>query len=87
MDNRRQKPFHQGCQPFSVFNIPNREKFTKLPTNIPSGQTNIPNGQTNIPNGQTNIPNGQTNIPNGRKYTNVFHCKTLQNLPKSGFLV
>jgi hypothetical protein len=21
------------------------------------------------------------------KYTNIFHCKTLQNLPKSGFLV
>jgi hypothetical protein len=33
------------------------------------------------------------NIPNGRKihqmavnYTNIFHCKTLQNLPKLGFL-
>jgi hypothetical protein len=32
------------------------------------------------------------NIPNGRnidqlaiKYTNIFHCKTLQNLPKMGF--
>jgi hypothetical protein len=21
------------------------------------------------------------------KYTNIFHCKTLQNLPKFGFLV
>jgi hypothetical protein len=35
------------------------------------------------------------NVPNGRKidqmaikYTNIFHCKTLQNLPKLGlFLV
>jgi hypothetical protein len=47
-----------------------------------------------------NIPNGHkiyqmaTKIPNGRKvrqtaikYTNIFHYKTLQNLPKLGFLV
>jgi hypothetical protein len=35
----------------------------------------------------------QENIPNGSKidqmaitYTNIFHCKALQNLPKLGFL-
>jgi hypothetical protein len=34
------------------------------------------------------------NIPNGHKmdlidiiYTNTFHCKSLQNLPKMGYLV
>jgi hypothetical protein len=26
------------------------------------------------------------NVPNGQKYTNIFHCKTLKNLPKFGFL-
>jgi hypothetical protein len=30
-----------------------------------------------------NIPN----IPKPVKYTNIFHCKTLQNLPKLEFLV
>jgi hypothetical protein len=32
----------------------------------------------------------QQNIPNGRKIdqkTNIFHCKTLPNLPKLGLLV
>jgi hypothetical protein len=27
------------------------------------------------------------NKPNGHKYTNIFRCKTPQNLPKLGFLV
>jgi hypothetical protein len=27
------------------------------------------------------------NIPNGHKNTKMFHCKTLQTLPKFGFLV
>jgi hypothetical protein len=47
------------------------------------------NGE-NIPNNQK----GPHNIPNGHKinqitilYTNIFYCKTLQNLPKFGFLV
>jgi hypothetical protein len=38
--------------------------------------------------------NWRQTIPNGRKidqmvikYTNIVHCKTLQNLPKSGFFV
>jgi hypothetical protein len=27
------------------------------------------------------------NIPNGRNYTRIVHYKTLENLPKLGFLV
>jgi hypothetical protein len=41
-----------------------------------------------------NVSKWPQNIPYGRKtdqivikYTNIFHCKTLQNLPKLGFLV
>jgi hypothetical protein len=36
----------------------------------------------------TNVYQMATNIyQTAVKYTNVFHCKTLQNLPKLGFLV
>jgi hypothetical protein len=47
----------------------------------------------NIPNDHKNIPNGHKLLKNGlkiqmvMKYTNVFHIKTLQNIPKFGFLV
>jgi hypothetical protein len=41
-----------------------------------------------------NIPKLLQNIPNGSEidrmaipFTNIFHCKKLQNLPKFGFLV
>jgi hypothetical protein len=47
----------------------------------------------NIPNDHKNTK-WPENISNGRKidlmvlkYTKIFHCKTLQNLPKMGFLV
>jgi hypothetical protein len=47
----------------------------------------------NIPN-YYNITKWPLNIPNGRKifqmtikYTNIFHSKALQDLPKLGFLV
>jgi hypothetical protein len=33
-----------------------------------------------------NIPNGCKIDPMAIKYTNIFYCKTLQNLPKLGFL-
>jgi hypothetical protein len=40
---------------------------------------NIPKREQNIPNGQQNgCEIYQTDI----KYTNIIHCKTLQNLPK-----
>jgi hypothetical protein len=34
-----------------------------------------------------NIARWPSNRPNGHKYTNIFHRKTLQNLPKLVFLV
>jgi hypothetical protein len=36
---------------------------------------------------QENMPNGRKIAQIATKYTNSFHCKTLQNLPKLGFLV
>jgi hypothetical protein len=51
------------------------------------------NGKKYIPN-ENQIYQTATKIPNGRKidqtaikYTNIFNCKILQNLPKLGFLV
>jgi hypothetical protein len=42
----------------------------------------------NIPNGhKLHIPNSRKIDQKARLYTNIFNCKTLQNLPKSGFLV
>jgi hypothetical protein len=32
------------------------------------------------------MPNGRKIDQTSVKYTNVFHCKTLQNIPKLGFL-
>jgi hypothetical protein len=54
-----------GLPDFSWYNIPKREKYTKLPK---------------IP-----IPNGDNIDQMAVKCTNVFKCKTLQNLPKLGF--
>jgi hypothetical protein len=34
-----------------------------------------------------NISNGRKIGQMVRKYTKIFHCNTLQNLPKLGFLV
>jgi hypothetical protein len=34
-----------------------------------------------------NIPNGHYIFQTAIKYTNIFHFKALQNLPKFGFLV
>jgi hypothetical protein len=38
----------------------------------------------NVPN-SLNITKWLLNIPNDQKYTNIFHSKALQNLPKVGF--
>jgi hypothetical protein len=35
----------------------------------------------------TKIPNRHKTDQTAIKYTNIFHCKTLQNLPKFGFSV
>jgi hypothetical protein len=46
---------------------------------------NIPNGE-NIPNNPPKLPNGhklfQKRIKMAVKYTNIFHSKALQNIPK-----
>jgi hypothetical protein len=47
---------------------------------------NRPNG-SKIDQMAVNRPNGSKIDQPAIKYTNIFHCKTLQNLPKSGFLV
>jgi hypothetical protein len=58
---------------FSWNNSPKREKFTKMNMNYTKGPQIMPIGRKI----------DQMLI----KYTNNFHCKTLQNLPKGGFLV
>jgi hypothetical protein len=61
----------QGCQIFLGPNIPKWEKYTKRPQTLP------------------NVPKlfGHNLVQMVIKYTNTFHSKYLQNLPKSGFLV
>jgi hypothetical protein len=49
-------------------------QYTKWPQNIQNGHT-------------IGIPNVRIIDQMATKYTNIFHCKTLQNLPKLGFLV
>jgi hypothetical protein len=56
---------------FSLNNIPKREKYTQMTTKYTKRPLNISNGRKI----------DQMVI----KYTNNFHCKTLQNLPKLGF--
>jgi hypothetical protein len=64
----------QGSQIFLDTMYQNGEKCTKLPQNY-----------------QVIIKYTKYIIPNifqmGMKYTNIFHSKALQNLPKVGFLV
>jgi hypothetical protein len=58
-----------GLPDLTWYNIPNWEKYTKLPQNIPNDYK----------------MNQMAAICT--KYTDIFHCKSLQNLPKLGFLV
>jgi hypothetical protein len=70
------------------------EKFTKWPQNLPNGHK-IYQMATKFTKWPQNLPNGRKiSKPNGLKinqmvikYINIFHCKTLQNLPQLGFLV
>jgi hypothetical protein len=64
---------HQGCQIFLGTKYPNGGKYTKWPQNIPNGHKIFPMA----------AKIDQTII----KYSKIFHYKTLQNLPKLGFLV
>jgi hypothetical protein len=56
-----------GLPEFSWHNIPKGGKYTKLPQHIPIVYKIIPNGRKIY----------QMSV----KYTNIFHCKTHQNLP------
>jgi hypothetical protein len=47
---------------------------------------NIPNGHK-IYQTARKLNKWQGNWPNGQKYTNIFDCKTLQNISKLRFLV
>jgi hypothetical protein len=58
-----------GLPDFSCNNIPKREKLPKLPQ---------------IYQMAINIRNGIKRDPMETKFTNIFQCKTLQNLPKIG---
>jgi hypothetical protein len=61
----------QGCQIFLGTKYQNGEKYTKLHTTKCT----------------LSIPNGCKIHQMCVKYTNALHCKTLQKLPKFGFLV
>jgi hypothetical protein len=73
--NKEKKSFRhcqKGCQIFLDTIFQNGEK--------------LPNAH-NITNSTSSIPNGLKTFQRTIKYTNIFHSKALQNLPKLGFLV
>jgi hypothetical protein len=81
--------FAQGCQIFLDTTYQNGKNIPKYHKYIPKYHKNIPKYHKNIPKYHKNIPKYHKNIPNVRKiykmcikYTNIFACKTLQNLPK-----
>jgi hypothetical protein len=61
-----------GLPDFSWYSIPKRWKYTKWPQNIPKCHKIYQNVRKIY----------QMSI----KFTSIFHCKTLKNLPKVGFL-
>jgi hypothetical protein len=62
-----------GLPDFSWFNVPKLEKMDKITVQYIKFPQIVP----------TSRKTEQIAI----KYTNIFHCKTPQNLPKLGFLV
>jgi hypothetical protein len=70
----------QGCQIFLGTIFQHGEKYTKLPQNIPNYHKiyQITIKYTKLPQ---NIPNGRINKMS-IIYTNIIHCKALQNFPK-----
>jgi hypothetical protein len=67
---------HQGCQIFVDEIYQNGEKYFKLT-----------NGHKLHPMVQLYLPNDPNIFLMVLNFTNIFHCKKLQNLPKVGFLV
>jgi hypothetical protein len=62
-----------GLPDFSWYKIPKWGKYTKWPQNIPNGHKTFP----------MTVKLDQMVI----KHAKIFHCKTLQNLPKLVFVV
>jgi hypothetical protein len=61
----------QGCQIFLDTMHQKGEKYTKWPQTIPNGH-------------KLDIPNGHKIFLMVIRYTNIFHSKAFQNLPKIG---
>jgi hypothetical protein len=68
-----------GLPDFSWCSIPKWEKCTKWPFIVPNGMKRMARKKYQI--ALHNIYQRAVN------YSNIFHCKTLQNLPNLGFLV
>jgi hypothetical protein len=64
---------HPGLPDFSCYNIPKWERIYQITRKYTKWPENMANGRKIY----------QMDI----KYTNIFYSKTLQNLPKFGFLV
>jgi hypothetical protein len=67
-----------GLPDWPCYNIPKREKMYQITVNLPNGHK-ITIKYTKLPQ---NIQKGHLTA---LKYTNPFHCKTLENLPKLVF--
>jgi hypothetical protein len=64
-----------GLPDFSWHNTPKRDTYTKIPQNIPNG------------NKMCCVNGRKIDHQMATKYTNIFHCKALQNLPKLGLMI
>jgi hypothetical protein len=67
------KGYLPGLPDLCWYKIPTREKIYQITTNYTKCRSNTTKDRKM----------DQVSI----KYTNIFHCKTLQNVPKFGFLV
>jgi hypothetical protein len=75
---------YQGCQIFLGPNIPKREKHTHWPQTIPNGHILYQMVINNTKRPYI-ISNGHKLYQTAVKFTNIFHYKALQNIPKLGF--
>jgi hypothetical protein len=86
---RRKFRLGQDLEHFSIA-LPERRKRVRLFNGLPRGCQIFLGTTTKMGGKYIKLPQ---NVPNGFKiyktikYTNIFHYKTLQNLPKIGFLV
>jgi hypothetical protein len=61
------KHLRVGLPDFSRYNVPKRVKTYQITINIPNGH-------------KIHIPEGHKINQMGTKYTNIFHCKSLQKI-------